>query len=271
MRHGSTLVELSMALAILAIALAVTLEGMVHVSSFTGLHARQGDLDEQCRRISQRLHQDLANTAWFVGYDKKRKQQERLYPTVILGGHDSFGDGLVFLRLRTERLAGATPGEARVNQVDFVRAPPSPMDGYARAPGIRSLILNPEWKSGEVASEFATTTWESVAPTVEFADARDVTQLRHYRYVVRPDLQLTGRGVLFREYRDGTLGKWIIDERVADNLVSLTFATNREMPWLNANQLLVTVSLQADDLKTGQVRARRSLQMIIAMRSGFTE
>jgi len=271
MRHGSTLVELSMALAILAIALAVTLESMVHVSSFSGLQARQGDLDEQCRRISQRLHQDLANTAWFVGYDAKSKRQERLYPTVIPGGTGTYGDQLVFLRLRTERLAGATPGEARVSAVDFSGAPPAPMDDYARAPGIRSLILNPAWKPGEVASQFATTTWESVAPTVDFDDARDVTQLRHYRYVVRPDLQLTGRGVLFREYRDGTIGKWIIDERIADNLVSLTFATNREMPWLNANQLLVSVSLQADDLKTGQARARRSLQMVIAMRSGFTE
>lgn len=271
MRLGSTLIELSMALAILAIALAVTLESMVHVSSFAGQHARQGDLDEQCRRISQFLHQDLANTAWFIGYDAKNKRQERVFPAVIPGGPNSYGDELVFLHLRSERLAGTTPSERRVRQVDFTADQPTPMDGYARAPGISSLILNPAWSPGDLPGEFATPTWESVEPTISFSAASDLTKLRHYRYVVRPDFQVTGRGVLFREYRDGTTGAWTSDERIADNLVSLTFATNRELPSLNANQVQVSVSLQADDLRTGQARARRSLRMIIAMRSGFTE
>jgi hypothetical protein len=272
MRPGSTLIELSIALAILATALAVTLESMVHVSSFAGLHARQGNLDEQCRRISQCLHQDLANTAWFVGYDATNNRQERLFPAVIPGSpKNSYGDGLVFLHLRSERLAGATPDESRVRPVNFITDQPAPMDGYARAPGIRSLILNPAWKHGDLPTAFATPTWETVDPTVSFTVARDPTKLRYYRYVVRPDVQVTGRGVLFREYRDGTKGTWTSDERIADNLVSLTFATNRELPSLNANQVQVSVSLQSDDLRTGQVRARRSLRMIIAMRSGFTE
>ena len=271
MRPGSTLVELSMALAILAVALAITLESMVHVSSFAGLHARQGDLDEQCRRISARLHQDLANTAWFVGYDVDSKRQERLFPAVIAGEPNGYGDGLVFLRLRSERLAGTTPGEARVRPVNFTADQPTPMDRFARAPGIRSLILNSEWKRGDLPSGFATTTWESTDPTISFSAARDITKLRHYRYVVRPDIQVTGRGVLFREYRDGTTGTWTGDELIADNLVSITFATNREIPWLNANQIQVSVSLQSDDLRTGQVRARRRLDMIIAMRSGSAE
>ena len=145
------------------------------------------------------------------------------------------------------------------------------MDRFARAPGIRSLILNPEWKRGDLPSGFATTTWESCDPTISFSAARDITKLRHYRYVVRPDIQVTGRGVLFREYREGTAGAWTSEERIADNLVSLTFATNREIPWLNANQIQVSVSLQADDLRTGKVRARRRLDMIIAMRSGSAE
>lgn len=271
MRPGSTLIELSMALAILAIALAVTLESMVHVSSFSGLHARQGDLDEQCRRISQYLHQDLANTAWFVGYDSDNQRHERIFPAVISGSPDSYGDGLVFLHLRSERFAGTTPRESRVRPVNFTTDQPTPMDGYARASGISSLILNPAWRPGDLPYEFATPTWESVAPTISFSAARDLTKLRHYRYVVRPDIQVTGRGVLFREYRDGTTGTWTSDERIADNLVSLTFATNRELPNLNANQVQVSVSLQADDLRTGQARARRSLHMIVAMRSGFTE
>lgn len=271
MRPGSTLVELSMALAILAAALAITLESMVHVGSFAGLHARQGDLDEQCRRISDRLHRDLANTAWFVGYDADKKGHERFFPSVIAGGPNSYGDELVFLRLRSERLAGTTPSEARVRPVNFATDQPTPMDRFARAPGIRSLILNPAWKPGDLPGEFANPTWESVEPTISFSVARDLTKLRHYRYVVRPDIQVTGRGVLYREYRDGATGAWTSDERIADNLVSLTFATNRELPSLNANQVQVSVLLQADDLRTGQARARRSLRMIIAMRSGFTE
>lgn len=271
MRTGSTLLELSMALAVLAIALGVTLESMVQVGSFAGQHARQGDLDEQCRRISRRLHQDLANTAWFVGYDARNRREVRLFPKVLTAGKDRLGDELQFLRLRSERTTGPTPTESRVDPVDFFNQPPVPMDRYARAGGVRSLILNPAWNAKDAQSPFAIPTWESATPALTFDDARDLSKLRHYRFIVRPDLQVTGRGVLFREYRDGDRGQWVSDERIADNIVSLTFATNREQPSLNIHQLMVTVSLQADDLRSGKARAQRSLQLVIAMRSGFTE
>ena len=89
--------------------------------------------------------------------------------------------------------------------------------------------------------------------------------------MVRPDVDVTGRGVLFRDYRNGTKGVWISDKRIADNIVSFTVATNREAPSLNVNQVSISIHLQSDDLTTGQARARRSLHMIIAMRSGLTE
>jgi type II secretory pathway pseudopilin PulG len=268
---GSTLVELLMGMAVLSIALGITLESMVYVSNFAGLHARQGDLDEQCRKISRQMHQDLANTAWFVGENPLTNQVERLFPQVVDGGPDQLADELVFLRLRTERTAGATASDSQVEPVNFLTEPPVPMKRYAEAAGVRSLILNPAWVPGNAQSLFATTTWESSAPTIAFEHARDASMLRHYRYIVRPDLTVTGRGILFRETRDGDAAAWITDERIADNLVSITFATNREIPWLNANQLMVSISLQADDLRTGQARAQRNLQMVIAMRSLFSE
>ena len=271
-RHGSTLVELALALAVLAVALVIVLESLVHVSSFAGLQARQGDLDEQCRRISERLHQDLATTAWFVGVDRRTHLPQRLFPDVTKGGPLTLGDELEFLRLRSERTASATPTDCRVEAVDFLHDPPVPMDLYARARGVRSLILNPAWTgSGGVQAQFAIPTWEAVTPTVSFDEATQLDRLRHFRFTVRPDLEVTGRGILFREHRDSEAEDWITDERIADNLVSISFATNREMPWLNANQIMVSATLQADDLRTGQARARRSLQLIIAMRCGFTE
>jgi hypothetical protein len=271
MRSGSTLMELIVAFALLAIALGVTLQGMVSVSSFAGLHNRQADIEEQCRHISQHLHHDLANTAWFIGPNASGVGQERLFPQVIHGEPGGFGDELIFLRLRTERTAGTLPMDARVDLVDFNHQPPVPMDRFARANGVRSLLLNPQWEPDKLESAFAIPTWESIASTIAFSDARDLTKLRHYRLVVRPDVDVTGRGVLFRDYRDGTDGVWISDVRIADNIVSFTVATNREAPSLNVNQVSISISLQSDDLTTGQARARRSLHMIIAMRSGLTE
>lgn len=270
-RNGSTLLELIVGFAILAIALGVTLQGMVSVSSFAGLHHRQADLDEQCRRIAQHVQQDLANSAWFIGPNAKRTGQERLYPQVIHGELGGFGDELIFLRLRTERTAGTRPSDAHVDAVNFNLQPPVSMARFAHANGVRSLLLNPQWKPNTLESAFAIPTWESTASTITFNDARDLTKLRHYRFVVRADVDVTGRGVLFREYRDGKAGVWISDERIADNVVSFKVATNRETPTLNANQVSISISLQSDDLTTGQARARRSLQMIIAMRSGLTE
>ncbi len=271
MRNGSTLLELIVAFAILAIALGVTLQGMVSVSSFAGLHNRQADLEEQCRRIAQQLHHDLANTAWFIGPNALGVGQERLFPQVIHGEPSGFGDEIIFLRLRTERTAGTRPSDAHVDVVDFTHQPPVPMARFASANGVRSLLLNPQWKPDHLESAFAIPTWESIASTITFNDARDLSKLRNYRLVVRPDVDVTGRGVLFREYRDGKDGVWISDERIADNVVSFTVATNREAPTLNANQVSISLSLQSDDLTTGQARARRSLHMIIAMRSGLTE
>ncbi|HEX3135051.1 MAG TPA: hypothetical protein VHX44_15915 [Planctomycetota bacterium] len=271
LRQGSTMLELVIAFAVLAIALGVTLQGMVSVSSFAGLHSRQADLEEQCRRISRHLHDNLVNTAWFVGHNPLTDRTERLFPQVIRGDADGYGDELVFLRLRTERTAGLTPVDTRVDPVDFNHQPPVPMDRFARATGVRSLVLNPQWQPDNIESAFAIPTWESTAPTMAYRDARDLSKLRFYRLVVHPDVDVTGRGVLFREYRDGIDGLWISDERIADNLVSFTVATNREAPTLNANQVLISISLQADDLTSGQARARRTLQMVIAMRSGLTE
>lgn len=270
MRHGSTLIELTLALAILAMALGVTLESMVSVNSYSGYHERQGDLALQSRRLAERLHADLANTAWFTRYNPRTRKQERVLPQVVRGDPAGFGDELHFLRLRSERRVGATPDQNQVATVDFARDAPTPMDRFARAHGVRSLLLNPEWEADRRGSTFAVPTWESATP-LDFAQAQDLTRLRHYRLVVRPDLETTGRGVLMREYRDGIKGPWTTDERIADNLVSFTVQTNRELPSLHANQLMITIALQADDLTTGRMREQRKQTLIIAMRSGFSE
>jgi hypothetical protein len=270
MRHGSTLIELTLALAILAMALGVTLESMVNVNSYAGYHERQGDLTEQSRRLAERLHADLANTAWFTRYNSRTRKHERIMPQVLHGDPAGFGDELRFLRLRSERRIGATPEQSRVATVDFTREAPTPMDRFARAQGVRSLLLNPGWEADKLGSTFAIPTWES-ATALDFRDAQDLTKLRHYRLVVRPDLETTGRGVLLREYRDGVKGPWTTDERIADNLVAFNVLTNRELPSLHANQLMVSITLQADDLTTGKMRDRRKQTMIIAMRSGFSE
>lgn len=282
MRNGSTLMELVLALAVLAMALGITLESLVSVNSFGGFHARQSDLDEQLRRVSDRLHADLANTAWFVQYNSHTKRQERILPRVVRSDPDGFGDELHYLRLRSEHTLGPTPDDSRVAAVDFAREAPTPMDQFARAHGVRSLLLNPGWtvggktadaekkKTDEKNTPFAVPAWES-AGLIDFTASQDLDHVRQYRLIVRPDLEVTGRGVLLREYRDGNQGRWISDERIADNLVSFTVLTNRELPTLHANQLMISLTVQADDLQTGEARERRKQTLIIAMRSAFNE
>lgn len=271
MRHGSTMIEVFLALAILATALTVALESMVHISSYADVQTRESDLVEQTRRIARHVHDDLANSAWFISVNKLTGQQQRVFPTVVSGGPHSYGDELVFLRLTTERLPDHASTGA-IDHINFFTRPPVPMDAYPRGDAIRSLVLNPAWSPADSQATFAVPAWESAAAdgALSFQDAQDPTKLRHYRYVVRPDLETTGRGVLMREYRNGSTGKWITDRRIADNILSLRFTTNAQEPWLNANQIRVTVSLQADDLRTGKARATRTLDVIVAMRSGST-
>lgn len=269
MRRGSSLIEVFLALAILATALTVTLESMVHVSAYAGLQTREGDLVEQTRRIARHLHDDLANSGWFLSLNSQTGQLERTFPKVIAGGADSYGDELQFLRLTSERLPDAQ-GTGEPDHVDFINRPPVAMQAYPRGEAVRSLILNPAWSPANPQATFAVPAWESASGVLAYPDAQDVKKLRQYRYIVRPDLETTGRGILLREYRNGSLGKWTTDRRIADNILSLRFTTNAEEPWLNANQIRVTVSLQADDLRTGQARATRNLEVIVAMRSGST-
>ncbi len=269
MRHGSTMIEVFLALAILATALTVALESMVNISSYAGLQTREGDLVEQSRSIARHLHNDLANSGWFVSTNSQTGQLQREFPKVIAGGANSYGDELVFLRLTSERLP-ESDRTGPIDHVDFVNRPPVAMDAYTRGDAVHSLVLNPAWSPTTQQATFALPAWESASGTLSYQDAQDATKLRQYRYVVRPDLQTTGRGVLMREYRNGSTGKWISDRRIADNILSLRFTTNAEESWLNANQLRVTVSLQADDLQSGKVRATRTLEVIVAMRSGTT-
>lgn len=268
MRRGSTMLELFLALTILAAALTVALESMVQVSSYSGMDSREGDLVEQSRRIARHLHEDLANSAWFIGTNSQTGQQERIFPKVIVGSAGSYGDQLFFLRLVTERLSAADGHTGPVDHVDFTHRPPVPMDAYPRGTRIHSLVLNPNWSVTTPNAPFTTAAWESASGTLSYADALDVNKLRHYRYVVRPDLQTTGRGVLWREYRNGTTGEWTSDRRIADNIVSVRINTNAEDPTLNPSQIRIRVVLQADDLRTGQLRAKRTLDLIVAMRSG---
>lgn len=269
MRHGSSMLEVLLALAILATALTVTLESMVSVSSYADVQGRESDLVEQSRRIARHLHDDLANSGWFLAPNSDTGQLERLFPRVIAGGANSYGDEFQFLRLTSERLP-ELESTGRTDHVDFINRPPVAMDAYPRGDTVRSLILNPSWSPTNAQAHFAVPAWESASGVLAYADARDATRLRHYRYIVRPDLETTGRGVLLREYRNGSFGKWTTDRRIADNIVSLRFTTNAEEPSLNANQIRVTVSLQADDLHTGKARATRQMDVIVAMRSGST-
>ena len=270
MRRGSTMLELFLALTILAAALTVALESMVQVSSYTDMESREGDLVEQSRRIARYLHDDLANTAWFVGTNTQTGQAERKFPKIIVGGANSFGDQLLFLRLVTERRPTSDGSTGEVDHVDFVHRPPVAMAAYPRGTVVNSLVLNPNWSPTTPLATFATAAWEPASGTLAYADAQDVNALRQYRYVVRADLQTTGRGVLWREYRNGNSGNWTSERRVADNIVSLTLSTNAEDPSLNPNQIRIRVKLQADDLRTGKARAQRTLDLIVAMRSGTT-
>lgn len=270
MRRASTLIEITLAVAVLGLALGVTLEGMVGVASYGAFHERQGDLDRLARQVSDHLHRDLANTAWFVQHDKGRKGAERVLPLVVQGDPHGFGDAVYFLRLRRERSLAASPDGSNVATLDFAREPAVPLSDYARAPGVRSLLLNPQWRPDQVAAVFALPVWESPAP-LAFGDAQDLDKLRHYRLIVRPDLELTGRGVLLREYRDGLKGPWRDDGRLADNVVRFTVRTNRDTPGLHPNQLLVSLVLQADDPRTGVRIDQRTITSVIAMRSGFSE
>lgn len=269
MRHGSSMIEVLLALAILAMALTVTLESMVNVSAYADVQGRESDLVEQSRRIARHLHDDLANSGWFLSPNSDTGQLERQFPKVIVGDANSYGDEFLFLRLISERLPDVE-GTGKIDHVDFVNHPPVAMDAYPRGDTVRSLILNPAWSPTNAQTLFAVPAWESASGVLAYPDAQDATKLRHYRYIVRPDLETTGRGVLLREYRNGSAGKWTTDRRIADNIVSLRFTTNAEEPSLNANQIRVTVSLQADDLRTGKARATRQMDLIVAMRSGST-
>jgi hypothetical protein len=268
-----SLLEVTMAVAIFAVVLIAVLESMVNVGSYVGLSARQGDLELQSQRIHRYAADDLGNAAWMVVYNPTTRLFQREYPRVIkpTPGNEGFGDELVFLRLRTERREQPSSPTMRVATVDFAGDPAVPMAQYAKAKPITSLILNPDWVPGDPKIPFVSAVWEPAGPSLKFSEARDLAKLRHYRYIVKPDADVTGRGILFREYRNGDQGPWITDDRIADHIVSVTYFTNKEQSWLNPNQIRIAVDMQADDLQTGKARTTRHFEMTVAMRSTIDE
>lgn len=280
-RHGLTLLEVIIGMALFATMLVVVTESAMSVRSYATMHERTDDLEDEGRTILRQLSADLSNAAWFYEKPSPTEQAVPVYPRVVQPADPaaSFGNELVFLKLRTERNSDNTPDKLQVEHVNLssTNNPTKRMSQYSTAPAVFSLVLNDAFiDNGSMT--FVSAVWEASGTGLTYDQNQLRQNLRHYRYAVEPH-PVSGRGELRRFYvngkppEDGGTDPWVREEsqawgRHVDYLTidtALTTVASGQRR-LSPNQIRIKLELLAD-AKDGVAPVRRTFYTTIALRS----
>jgi type II secretory pathway pseudopilin PulG len=280
-RRALTLLEVIIGTALFATMLVVVTESAISVRSYATMNERTDDLEAEGRSILRQLSSDLSNAAWFYERPSPSDQAVPLYPKVIKPADPatSFGDQIMFLKLRTERSNDETPDKLVVEHVNLNNGnnPTKRMSQYATAPAVFSLVLNDAFIDNGSAT-FVSAVWESKDAGLTYEQNQLRPNLRHYRYTVELH-PVSGRGELRRSYinglppEDGGPEPWVMEEnqhwgRHIANLTidtALTTATSGQRR-LSPNQIRIKLELRRD-AEGSVAQVRRTFYTTIALRS----
>jgi prepilin-type N-terminal cleavage/methylation domain-containing protein len=265
-RRAFTMLEMLIALALMATFMVAVMECLISLQRYADLDERTYDLDVEGKLLLTQLSNDFANAAWFQEVDADGNWN-LIYPQITKGAADStWGDEIVFMKLRTERLTADQPESIKTEHVNFDsdEDKPARMGDYAKAQPIYSLILNPDYQAGQ--PDFVSPSWEAAKTGLSYKENLDKENLRQYSYQVRAD-PVTGRGILVRAYRTGTTEPWLVDRELGGNVTRLTIDTFKTRKNLNPNQIHISIQLLRDNQIEGQARTQRTVEATFALRS----
>lgn len=265
-----TLLEMMIAMALMATFMVAVMECLISLNRYAGMDERTYDLDAEGKRLLSQLSNDFANAAWFQEQDAVGNWN-LIYPQITKGDASStWGDEIVFMKLRTERRSAEQPDSIQTEHVNFEgnESKPARMGNYAKAQPIYSLILNPNYQSGR--PDFVSPAWESPNINLSYAENLNKEKLRQYSYQIQPD-GATGRGILVRAYRTGSTGPWLVDRELGGNVTRLTIDSFKTNKSLNPNQIHISIQLLRDATVEGQTRTMRTVETTFSLRSTTSE
>jgi hypothetical protein len=206
------------------------------------------------------------------------------------------GDAIVFARLQPEgQPLSETPAISRATIVNMRTVNPLPMDKFASARPVQSLLFNPSDEE-QLSSVVWETTPSRVSAGLLAGALFEDKNIRLFCYRVVPDPQ-TGRGQLIRYYSNPTIDRndddaWTVDKVIANDVVGMRIYSSEMASWyagteserdfsinpaagLTSNQLRFSIQLARNFSQIDgsgvpdQTRARsvRTLQFTVGMRS----
>lgn len=335
-RHASTLLELIIATALFSTLLVLVIEAMMNLRGLAHTIEDIDILEEEAGTIRKELERDFSNSGWFyclpgangqkfypqIHLSTKETWQLtaitppptvtiKLYnPSTMAFADQDFtasvtenrasvlGDAIVFARLQSEgQPLSETPTSTRAAIVNFRSVNPLPMDKFASARPVQSLLFNPNINDQD---QLSSVVWETTPSRVSAGllagDLFDDENIRLFCYRVVPDPQ-TGRGQLIRYYSNPGSDRnddaaWIVDKVIANDVVGMRIYSSEMASWyggteserdfsinpaagLTSNQVRFSIELARNFSQINgsevpnQSRARsvRTLQFTVGMRS----
>lgn len=260
-RLALSLLEMMIALVLFSTLMIAVVETAISVRGFSGQHEDLIDLEQEGRTILNQVTSDLSNSGWF-------NQGGVPYPNItpVLPKNDpdyNFGNEIRFLRIRAVPPGSTALGIAHL---DFSR-PISRMDEWKTPLNtVPGLVADPDFVTYG-PTRLATPVWEPIGtlvnqsnPALSYDDNLDPTKLRFYRY--RVVASPSGRGTLWREFREGTTGPWQFDESLGE-IGRHIYSFEVEQP--RNQQVRISLELRRDVPNGG--RAVRRFEAVAAMRS----
>jgi prepilin-type N-terminal cleavage/methylation domain-containing protein len=255
-RHGLSLVEMMIALALFTALMVAVVETAISVRGFSGQHEDIIDLEQEGRTILNQVTADLSNSGWF-------NNGSVTYPNITAVSDLTFGNEVRFLRIRA-----VAPGstELGIAHLDF-SVPISRMEEW-KTPlnAVTGLVADEEFVNNG-PTRLVTPVWEPISSRISdplsYAENSDPTLLRAYRYRVIPSP--SGRGTLRREFREGTTGTWQQDTSLGDlgqHIFSFVVAYQP-----GSQRVRISLELRRDVPERG--RAIRRFEGVAAMRSVY--
>lgn len=257
-RHGLSLVEMMIALALFSALMVAVVETAISVRGFSGQHEDIIDLEQEGRTILNQVTTDLSNSGWFSS-----NNGSVTYPNITTAAPVTFGNEIRFLRVRA-----VAPGstDLGIAHLDF-SLPISRMDEWKTPVNAVTGLVADEDFVNNGPTRLVTPVWEPISSRVSdplsYDENSDPTLLRAYRYRVIPST--SGRGTLRREFREGTTGPWQQDTSLGDlgqHIFSFVVAYQP-----GSQRVRISLELRRDVPERG--RAIRRFEGVAAMRSAY--
>ncbi len=281
-RHALTLLEVSIAILLLATMLTVALESQLGVRSYINMEREQSELEFIGRRLTNELVNDIGNAARFVRNNAFLYPDVTRSPAAPLAANDPAEmrrkDEIQFTRVRTSTTAAVTPGAEQYAIID-IETPWTSLSDYVAAPYTHFLVLDPTNTTNMVRP-----VWEAPTSGLDAAQNEDPVNLRLFAIRV-VDVDARGRGRLVRCYWNGNgnpippVANWTIDRELARDVRRFSVETydwqveyfnadplNRPKPDLSQWQIRFEITLERDQ-GVNQPPVTRTVNVTAAMRS----